>query len=448
MMTRQQLKTGLLPRHIQMMAIGGMIGTGIFKGSSETISLAGPGVVFAYLTGGLLLFVVMSAMAEMASVYPSLDIRKLIHKAFGHRASFIIGWLYWINWVLVMAVEIVAAGAFLQFWFSSIPLWILSLLVGAGLILLNVTNVKNYGELEFWLAGIKVVCLIGFILLGGYLLFGSSTGSTSSLANYTAHGGFLPNGWSGVFTSLLVVLFSYGGAELIGVTIAETKDAPRVLPKVVKGVVWRVVLFYVLPLLIICGLVPWDELGHSNSPFVQVLSAFGLSNAAHVMNFIMLTAVISAANSGMYVTTRLLYSLASDGQAHKAFTRLTRQGVPVFGLLVSSLCLFIGALAAYLTPANVFKYLMGIPGFVTLLMWIAICLTQIKLRKSYTQLPQFHVRLFPYSTYVTVAILFTILVIILTDPNNLISSVVCFGVSFILVLLAMSRKNKGFSNQL
>ncbi|MGD8189390.1 amino acid permease [Brevibacillus ginsengisoli] len=444
-MSKQQLKTGLLPRHIQMMAIGGMIGTGIFKGSSETISLAGPGVVFAYLLGGLLLFMVMNALAEMASVYPSLDIRKLIQKAFGPKVSFILGWMYWVNWVLVMAVEIVAAGAFLQFWFSSTPLWILSLLVGIGLILINVTNVKNYGEMEFWLAGIKVLSLIVFILLGGYLLFEPSSGTASSFVNFTAHGGFLPHGWGGVFTSLLVVLFSYGGAEMIGITIAETKDATRVLPKVIRSVIWRVALFYILPILIICGLVPWDELGHTNSPFIQVLTSFGLANAAHVMNFIMLTAVVSAANSGMYVTTRLLYSLGTDGQAPKAFTRLTNQGVPIFGLFISCICLFIGALAAYLTPANVFQYLMGIPGFVSLLLWITICLAQLKFRKTHNQLPPFQVRLYPYSIYVTLAILFTILVIILTDPNNMMSSVVCLGVLAILVLLARSRKDNNIA---
>lgn len=445
MMSNQQLKTGLLPRHIQMMAIGGMIGTGIFKGSSETISLAGPGVVIAYLMGGLLLFVVMSALAEMASVYPSLDIRKLIQKALGGQVSFILGWMYWINWVLVMAVEIVAAGAFLQFWFPTAPLWMLSLFVGVGLIFLNFTNVKNFGELEFWLAGIKVFSLIVFIFLGGYLLFGFADGSTASFANYTAHGGFLPNGWSGVFTSLLVVLFSYGGAELIGITIAETKDAPRVLPKVIKSVVWRVVLFYVLPLLIICGLVPWNELGHTNSPFVQVLTAFGLDNAAHFMNFIMFTAVVSAANSGMYVTTRLLYSLATDGHAPKAFTRLTNQGVPIFGLLVSSVCLFIGAIAAYLNPSNVFQYLMSIPGFVTLLMWITICLAQLRLRKSYAELPPFYVRFFPSSIYVALATLFTILVIILTNPDNLMSTALCLGVLVVLLLLSKARKNQGMT---
>ncbi|MGC5327351.1 amino acid permease [Brevibacillus sp. SYSU BS000544] len=441
-MSTQQLKTGLLPRHIQMMAIGGMIGTGIFKGSAESISIAGPGVVIAYAIGGLMLLVVMSALGEMASAYPSLDIRKLIQKALGPKVSFIMGWMYWINWVLVMAVEIVAAGSFLQFWFASTPLWLLALLVGAGLILLNITHVKNYGELEFWLAGIKVLCLVVFILLGGYLLFGPSTGATSPFANYTAHGGFLPNGWGGVLTSLLIVLFSYGGAEMIGVTVAETKDAQKVLPKVIKSVVFRVALFYILPLLIICGLVPWDELGQASSPFVQVLTAFGLDSAAHVMNFIMFTAVVSAANSGMYVTTRLLYSLATDGQAPHSFTRLSKQGVPVNALAISSLCLFIGALAAYLTPSNVFAYLMGIPGFVTLLLWITICLAQIKLRKSYTKLPLFHVRLFPYSNYMTIAALVIIMFAILTDLNNLISTVVCFGVLLLLVVLSLIRKTK------
>jgi len=446
-MSAQNLKAGLLPRHIQMMAIGGMIGTGIFKGSSNTISIAGPGVAIAYLIGGALLFFVMSALAEMACAYPTLDIRKLIQKAFGSRASFVIGWLYWIQWVLVMAVEIVAAGAFLQYWFPAVPLWVLSFIVGVCLILLNILNVKNYGELEFWLAGIKVVTLTLFIVLGGALLFGLTSGTPADFANYTQHGGFFPFGWTGVFSSLLVVLFSYGGAEMIGVTIAETKNAERVLPKVIKGVIWRVILFYVCPLLIICGLMPWNEIANQSSPFVQVLSAFGLGQAAHVMNFVMLTAVISAANSGMYVTTRMLYSLATDGQAPAAFTRLSKHGVPIVGLVVSAVCLFLGALVAYLTPSNVFSYLMGIPGFVTIVMWMSICLAQLKLRRSYTALPHYYVRLFPYTTVLTVLALFVILIMIMSDEANLISSIVCLSVLLVLTILGYARNRKKASSE-
>ncbi len=434
-MSQQQLKKELLPRHIQMMALGGMIGTGIFKGSADTISLAGPGIVISYLLGGVLLYFVMGALAEMASAYPNLDIRALLHKAFGARASFVIGWLYWIQWILVMSVEVVAAGLFLQFWLQDVPLWTLSLVVAFCLILINVIGVKYYGELEFWLAGIKIVALSLFIVLGGILLFGSPD---QAAANYTSHGGFLPKGWSGIIASLLVVMFSYGGAELIGITTAETKDADRVMPKIVRGVIVRVVLFYVLPLLIITGLMPWNSIGGETSPFVQVLSGFGLTSAAHVMNFVMLTAVISAANSGMYVTSRMLFSLAKDGQASRYFTRLSSLGVPIFGLLVSSLSLFIGVLTAYLTPSNVFHYLMGIPGFVTLVMWCSICLAQIKLRPSYPARPLYKTSLFPYATIAVALVLTAILAVIMTDKANLISTLVCLVV--LAFLVASSRR--------
>jgi amino acid transporter, AAT family len=440
-MEKDRLQKGLLPRHIRMMAIGGMIGAGMFKGSGDTLSLAGPGVIFAYVFGGALLLVVMGALAEMAGVYPKADIRYLIEKAFGRQAAFIVGWLYWINWVLVMAVEIVAAGSFLQYWFHSLPLWLLSFIVALCVLILNLANVKYYGEVEFWLSGVKVMALVLFIVLGGTLLAGGfSGGPTPPLKNFTENGGFLPMGWSGVFSSLLVVMFSYGGSELIGLTISETKNAEQVLPRVIKGVIGRVVLFYTLPLLIISGLVPWNHILQGGSPFVQVLAAVGLKGAAHIMNFVMLTAVFSAANSGMYATSRMLYSLAKGGEAPGIFTRLSKQGVPVYGLVVSAVTLFVGVVAAYLAPANVFNYLMGIPGFTVMLVWIGIVFAQLKLRPQYQTEPSYKLRFFPYATLFTGISLIVIFISVLLNGKNLVSSTICLAVMALLFVSARFKQ--------
>ncbi|WP_027417199.1 amino acid permease [Aneurinibacillus terranovensis] len=442
-MENKNLQQGLLPRHVRMMAIGGMIGAGMFKGSSDTLSLAGPSVVFAYLSGGILLLVIMGALAEMAGVYAKADIRELIKKAFGTRASFVMGWLYWINWVLVMAVEIVAAGTFIQYWFPAAPLWLLSLLVALAILVVNLSNVKYYGEVEFWISAVKVMALVSFIVLGGSLLTGVFSGNhVSHFTNYTIHGGFFPKGWHGLFSSLLVVMFSYGGSELIGLTITETKDAGRVLPKIINGIMWRVILFYTLPLLVICGLIPWDEVSGKASPFVQVLASVGLKDAAELMNFIMLTAVFSAANSGMYATSRMLYSLAKNGDAPAVFERTSKNGVPIFGLVASAVCLFIGVIAAYITPANVFHVLMGIPGFTVMLVWISICLAQLKLRSTYPAAPLFTLRFFPLSTLFTACSLLIIFLTILFDPNNKVSSLLCIGIVIFLLICAGIRPEK------
>ncbi|MFC4545887.1 amino acid permease [Paenactinomyces guangxiensis] len=438
----EQLKRGLSPRHIRMMAIGGTIGAGIFKGSADSLSLAGPGVIFAYLFAGLLLFLVMGAMAEMAGVYTQTDLRGIINKAFGSHVSFVMGWLYWVNWVLVMAVEIVAAGSFLQYWFPELPVWFLSLIVAICILVVNVASVRFFGEIEFWLSGIKVTTLILFIIIGSSLLLGiGAADSAPQLQHYTSHGGFFPMGWTGVFSSLLIVIFSYGGTELIGLTLREAKDMERVLPKIIRGVVWRVCLFYVLPILVICGLLPWNEIGDHGSPFVQVLSSVGLKGAAHVMNLVLLTAVVSAANSGMYATSRMLYSLAKDGEAPSVFTRLSKKGVPSYGLLVSGISLFIGSWAAFMTPEHVFQYLMGIPGFTVLFVWITICLAQLKVRSKYPVTPSYQTRFYPYATIFAVVSLSVILGMVLLNIKNITSSIISLSVILVLFLLSYLKKS-------
>jgi amino acid transporter, AAT family len=436
------LQKGLLPRHVQLLALAGMIGTGIFKGSADTLSIAGPSVVLAYLAGGVLLFIVMAALGEMAIAYPQLNVQHLVHKAFGFKFSFIVGWLYWINWAIVTTVELLAGGSFLQYWLPTIPLWILGLICALVVICVNLFSVKYYGELEFWFAGVKIIALIAFIVLGILMIMGVvPSGIHHPLSNYTSHGGIFPHGLGGTISAFLVVMFSYGGAELIGVAVTETKDAKKVMPKIIKGTVWRVIIFYVLPIIIICGLVPWDNVTGKDSPFVQVFSKAGLPGAADIMNFVLLTAVLSAANSGIYATSRTLYTLAQSGEAPKWFLKLTKNGTPINGVILTGILTFIGVYIAFLTPSQVISYLMTIPGFTVMLIWTAICLSQLKLRKGYKEMPFFQMKGFPYTTILGVAALLIIFVSFLFNKDNTIGTTVTLGIVAILIILSFTVKS-------
>ncbi|MGE8078786.1 amino acid permease [Peribacillus loiseleuriae] len=437
------LRRGLLPRHVQFIALAGMIGTGIFKGSSDTLNLAGPSVVIAYLIGGLLLFIVMAALGEMATVYPNLNVQHLINKAFGFRISFIVGWLYWINWVIVTVVELIASGSFLQYWFPNIPLWLLSLLCTILIVGINLFQVKYYGELEFWFAGVKIIALIAFIILGSLILLGVFPSTNPvSFSNYTAHGGFFPHGMGGTLSAFLVVMFSYGGAELIGIAVTETKDTKKVLPKIIKGTVWRVILFYILPILIICGIIPWNKVSTEESPFVQVFSLTGLPGAAHVMNFVLLTAVLSAANSGIYATSRTLFSMSQTGEAPKAFLKTTKNGIPLNGIILTTLCILAGVFLSYMTPDQVISYLMSIPGFTVLLLWVSICCAQLKLRTQYADTPVFRVKWYPYTTIFAILALTLIFFVFIFNKQNMIGTTVCLIIVGLLAILSFIKKPK------
>ncbi|MCM3734830.1 amino acid permease [Bacillus cytotoxicus] len=429
------LQKRLLPRHVRLMALGGAIGTGIFKGTSETVSIAGPAVIFSYLFAGLLLLVVMSALAEMAIAYPGMNMKGFIRKGLGSNVSFVIGWMYCFMLLVVCVIEVIAAGSFLQYWFPSMSLWSLSFISAIFIVAINFMNVKHYGEFEFWFAGIKITMIVLFLILGGAILFGViPSNETHYMQNYVQHQGFFPHGWSGVFSALLIVIFSYGGSELIGLTLTEMKDTEKVLPKVIKGVFWRIVLFYTLPILIICGLIPWNEIGNQASPFVQVLSAVGFKGSAHIMNFVLITAVLSAANSGIYGCTRMLHSLAAEGEAPKQFSFVAKNGVPVYSVILSSIVLVGGTFVAYFSPDRVFGYLMAIPGFTVSLVWISICLAQLKLRKTYTKLPHFKVWGFPYATLFTAITLSICCVAFTFSDQNRASILLCLSVLVILIL--------------
>lgn len=435
---KKRLQRGLQPRHVMLMAMAGMIGTGIFKGSGDTLNIAGPSVIIAYLLCGLILFIVMAALTELAIAYPGLNIQHIIHKAFGFRASIIVGWLYWMNWMIVTVVEILAAGSFLEYWFPHTPLWLLSALCSLFVIGINLFQVNYYGEFEFWFGGIKITAIIVFIAIGLLILIGIIPSHTQPLKNLFGFGGFFPHGISGIVQAFLVVIFSYGGSELIGLTVTETKDVEKTLPKIIKSVVFRVILFYILPIMIICGIMPWNSVSATqSSPFVQVFEAVRMPGVPHLMNFVLLTAVLSAANSGIYATTRTLYSMAERGEAPRFARRLSRRGVPVGGLALTGSFLVIGVFLAFLVRDQIIVQLMSIPGFTIILVWIAICAAELKLRPTYVRLPFFKVIGYPYMTIAGIVALSAIFISFVLNKANMVGSITCFIIMAALIVISL-----------
>ena len=413
----QALSRQLKSRHIIMMTLGGAIGAGLFRGSDTSISQTGPGAVFAYLLGGIILLFVMQGLGELAvQNTKARTFRELVAPVLGSFAGYSIGWIYWLDWVLVMAAETAAAAGFLSYWFTTVPLWLLALIVSVVMTVLNLLQVRVYGEMEYYLAGIKITVLGLFIIFGFLLLFTGFHGHPATgFRHLTDVGGLFPHGFSGFLSSLLVVMFAFGGTEMVGMTIGETENPEKVIPRAARSVIVRILLFYVLPILVIVSLVPWNELGTGSSPFVTVFQTIGIPYVAGIMNFVMLTAVLSATNSGMYAASRMLYTQALSGQAPRFFAKLSPQHVPVRALLVSTSFLYIGVIIAFFAQGQTFNYLMTIPGYSVILVWIMLAATHVKSRKMRTQNTVF-VGSMPGSWFAIIMLSLILLGIVATTP--------------------------------
>lgn len=449
--TKEELARGLKARHIMMIALGGAIGAGIFKGSSTSISAAGPAVILAYLAGGVILYFVTQGLAEMAVRNPQArTLQELIELTLGRFAGYTAGWFYWLSWVLVMAAEMAAAGAFLQYWFPDQPLWLLSLLISLAITVLNLFAVNVFGETEYWLSAVKVAVLIMFIVLGGVLLVAGIGGRPAvGFANLTANQGFFPFGLKGIAASMLVVMFSFGGSEMIGMTLGETKNPEKVIPRAARNVILRILLFYVLPILIIVSMMPWNQVGGNESPFVTVFKAAGIPYVGGIMNFVMLTAVVSAANTGMYAASRLLYTQALEGQAPRFFAKLSGMRVPVRALLASTSFLYIGVIIAFFAKGKTFDYLMVLPGYAILSIWILLTVAHLNSRRkadartgASTAITNggFRMKGYPYTSWFSLLALLAILIgIIATTPA--VGTFVTLGALLIIMLTyVLSRR--------
>ncbi|WP_017237075.1 amino acid permease [Streptomyces sp. SS] len=371
-------------RQIQMIAIGGAIGTGLFLGAGKGISIAGPSLILAYAAAGLVIFFIMRALGELLMYRPvSGSFSEYAREFMGPFAGFVTGWTYWLFWVVTGITEVTAAATYMTYWWD-IPQWLSALVFTVILYGANLISVKLFGELEFWFSMVKVTAIIGMILIcAGILTLGfSDAGDTASVTHLWDLGGFFA-GEDGIVSTLMtlqMVMFAFLAVELVGVTAGESKDPKTVLPKAINTVPWRIAVFYVGALIMILSVVPWTEFKPGVSPFVAAFEKMGLSVGAAIVNFVVLTAALSSCNSGMYSTGRMLRDLALNGQGPKVFTRLTRSGTPLIGTTFSAALMMVGVWINYQWPGKAFEYVVAFATISGMWAWIAILVCHIRYR--------------------------------------------------------------------
>ncbi|MFJ4453868.1 D-serine/D-alanine/glycine transporter [Pseudomonas sp. NPDC089392] len=389
-----ELKRNLSNRHIQLIAIGGAIGTGLFMGSGKTISLAGPSIIFVYMIIGFMLFFVMRAMGEL--LLSNLNYKSFIDFSadlLGPWAGFFTGWTYWFCWIVTGIADVIAISAYSQFWFPDMPLWIPALACVGLLLTLNLMTVKMFGEMEFWFAMIKIVAICALVCTGFYMVaatYQSPAGHAAALANLWNDGGMFPHGAMGFFAGFQIAVFAFVGIELVGTTAAETKNPERNLPRAINSIPLRIIVFYVLALIAIMAVTPWREVVANKSPFVELFVLAGLPAAAGIINFVVLTSAMSSANSGVFSTSRMLYGLAVDGDAPGKFSALSNRAVPSNGLIFSCVCLTGGALVIYLVPnmLDAFTLITTVSAVLFMFVWSIILLSYLAYRKQRDPLHQ------------------------------------------------------------
>ncbi|MEE6175510.1 amino acid permease [Mycobacterium sp. 050134] len=376
-----QLRQGLSQRQLNMIAIGGVIGAGLFVGSGVVIRDTGPAAFLTYALCGVLVVLVMRMLGEMAAANPSTgSFADYAGRALGGWAGFSAAWLYWYFWVIVVGFEAVAGGKVLSYWFHA-PLWLLSLCLMVLMTATNLFSVTSFGEFEFWFAGIKVATIVAFLAVGAVFALGLLPGRHADFSNLTSHGGFLPKGVGAVFAAIVVVIFSMVGAEIVTVAAAESRDPELAVARATTSVVARVGIFFVGSIFLLVVIMPWNSVELGASPYVAALKQLGLPGADQVMNAVVLTAVLSCLNSGLYTASRMLFVLADRGEAPTALVTLSRRGVPSYAILASSAVGFGCVIMAWLSPDTVFLFLLNSSGAIILFVYWLIGLSQIILRR-------------------------------------------------------------------
>ncbi|CAD5109981.1 amino acid permease [Zestomonas carbonaria] len=444
-----RLKRALKTRHISMLALGGVIGAGLFVGSSAVIASTGPGAFITYAITGLIVALVMRMLGEMAAAHPAkgsfIDYARL---AFGRPAGYMTGWLYWYFWVIVVGFEAVVGGQIINGWFPDIPVWVIALGLMVVMTLLNLMSVHSFGEAEYWFAGIKVVAIIVFLLVAGAYVFQLWPGSTASLGNLTEHGGFLPHGVASLFTGVVVVIFSMTGVEVATLAAAESEDPSRNIRKAVNTVMLRILVFFVLATFFIVVAQPWTEIQAGKSPFVATLEHIGIPGAGHMLTAVILVAVLSVLNAGLYTSSRLLYVLASNDEAPRWIAGVSRKGVPVRGVIASTLVGYGCVVIAARWPDTVFQFLINSSGTVFLFVYLMICLSQIRLRRKWVENGTLKFAMWghPWLPLLVTASIVAVLVSMAFDPTMQISLLQCLiaiaaiAASYVLVRMSRARQ--------
>ncbi|MFZ4834895.1 bifunctional threonine/serine APC transporter ThrP [Rouxiella sp. Mn2063] len=429
---KQGLHRGLEARHIELIALGGTIGVGLFMGAASTLKWAGPSVLLAYILAGVFVFFIMRSMGEMLHLEPVAgSFAVYAHKYLGPYFGYLTAWSYWFMWIAVGISEITAIGLYAQYWFPDLPQWIPALIAVAMVAAANLAAVKLYGEMEFWFALIKITTIIVMILVGlAVIFFGfGNHGQPIGFSNLTINGGFFAGGWKGFLFALCIVVASYQGVELVGITAGEAKNPQVTLKRAINKVLWRILIFYVGAIFVVITIFPWNEIGNHGSPFVMTFAKVGIVAAAGIINFVILTAALSGCNSGMYSCGRMLYTLAQNRQVPAVLGKVSASGVPVYGIAVTILCLLVGSCLNYVipNPEQVFVYVYSasvLPGMVP---WFVILVSQLRFREAHkAALPahSFKSILFPYTNYLTLAFLLCVLVGMAINPDTRVSLLV------------------------
>ncbi|MBS9424597.1 amino acid permease [Photorhabdus caribbeanensis] len=427
----QTLHRGLSARHIQLISIGGAIGTGLFMGSGKTIAVSGTSIIITYAIVGFFVYMVMRAMGEL--LLTKLNYRSFadfVSDYLGTKASFFLGWTYWMSWIVSCIADVVVCGGYIQYWFPGVSLWVPAFLTLGLLGTCNLLSVRLFGEAEFWFAMIKVVAILALIIIGvGMVMVGwqSPDGMIASVNNLTDPSVFLPNGIFGFFAGFQIAIFSFTGVELVGTMTAETKDPEKILPKAINNIPIRIIIFYIFSMLSIIAVTSWGRISAEVSPFVTLFALAGLPAAAAVVNFVALTSAMSSANSGLYACTRMLYGLSTEKNAHRKFKILSRNtAIPVHSLIFSCFCMVVGTSLLFIVPnvMQLFTIVSTVASIMVIYSWCVILIAYLVYRKNYPDVHKrsiFKMPLGVLMTWITLTFFIFTIVVMVFDPDTLVA---------------------------
>ncbi|APX71371.1 amino acid permease [Companilactobacillus allii] len=444
---KKTLSRSLGSRHIQMIAIGGAIGTGLFLGSGEAIHKSGPSIIFSYLITGLFCFLMMRAIGELLlSDTTKHSFLEFIRQYLGNRAEFVTGWAYWFCWITLAMADLTASGIYIKYWFPIIPQWLSALVILLILVTVNFVNVKLFGEMESGFSMIKVIAIIVLVVVGiGMAIFKLPVGSgNAGFSNLISHGGMFPTGISGFLMSFQMVVFAFVGIEMVGITAGETKNPELNLPRAINSVPIRIGLFYVGAMVAIMSVYPWNQITTDISPFVQVFSGIGIKGAAGILNFVVLTASLSATNSCLFSTSRTLYGLSAKGNAPKKMSLVGNNGVPIWSLMFSSVALLVIVLLNYVMPASVFSLIATISTINFIIVWIVLLWTHVVYRHQTKHLGKYQMPGYPYTNYLSLIFFIGILILLLVISSTRLAMIftIAFWIMLIVVYSILKKQKK------
>ncbi|CAI3800445.1 GABA permease [Pseudomonas sp. MM221] len=445
-MSQVSLQHGLTSRQVSMISIAGIIGAGLFIGSSKAIASAGPAIIISYAMTGLLVLLVMRMLGEMAVANPtSGSFSTYAAEAIGPWAGFTIGWLYWWFWVLIIPVEAIAGADILHAWFPAVPSWLFAFLIMGVLAASNLVSVKNFGEFEFWFALVKVIAILAFIVIGGMALFGAwPLAEVSGVSHLWANGGFVPNGWGAVLGGVLITIFSFFGAEIVTIAADETSNPQAKIRRATNLVVYRIAIFYLASIFLVVSLVAWNDPGLAAvGSFQRVLEVLNVPGAKLVVDIVVLVAVTSCMNSGLYTASRMLYSLGARGEALPVTRRVSANGVPVVAVLMSTLAGFAGCLVNYVFPGKVFSFLLSTTGAIALLVYLVIAISQLRMRARADRAGvrlELKMWLFPWLTWLVIGTILMVLGYMLFSDAYRYETLMTAGVTVFILLVCVTRR--------